>query len=329
MSKPLVSVILGVYNQEQYVKQAIDSVLNQTYNNIELIITNNGSTDNSKGLIGKYSNIDSVSAIHYEHNISLSKVANNAISQATGKYICFLAGDDYYLPDYIDVNVKEISVLSEEYGIVYSQHYVYNSKSKKTFIDEVSFSKSGYVFDELMKSQVTGFISPFTPFIKKEVFDLVRYDETTFCEGESIFIRIAEHFKFKYINNPQLVMRDHENNQGKNYKDNFKLFYEHRLNLLSRYPNKKRLINYAISGIALRNAWIATRLMDDKSWVKECLSVAVKHKFTTIFNIKLILIVLFYPFDRVTISNMLFFLKNKTGRTESYIEEDYSSNAEK
>jgi len=322
---PLVSVILGTYNQEKYIKKAIESVLSQTYQNLDIVITNNGSTDRSKSIISEYIDNELITVITYETNSFLGKVVNDAINIAKGEYICFLAGDDYYLPEYIETHLNELRVLPNKYGVVYSPNYVYNEITGTMFVEKGLFNKSGQVFNELIDAQITGFIHAFTPFLRKRVFDMVKHDETVFCEGEMIFIRIAEHFEFKYINiTPLLVSTDHDNNQGKNYKENSRSFYEQSYRLMSLYPEMKYKIYEIISKMFVRNAWIATRIMDDKRWAFHCLFVAIKHNPLAILNLKVIAVVLLSPFRSSFIDSLLLFKKNKSKRNSLYIDKRYA-----
>ena len=73
---PLVSIILGVYNQEKYVRKAIESILEQSYQNIEIIILNNGSTDNSAMIINEYSTNPRIKILSYIQNMSIGITMN-------------------------------------------------------------------------------------------------------------------------------------------------------------------------------------------------------------------------------------------------------------
>jgi len=323
----LVSIILGVYNQEKYVRQAIESVLSQTYKEIELIIYDNGSTDNSRKVIDEYSSLDFVNVLFYKKNTYLGKVANDAINAATGDYVCFIAGDDYYFPQYIEKHLAVLEGLSEEYGVVYSGSYIDNEVTGEKFIDRGLFNKSGDIFDELIESQGVAFIHAFTPFLRRKVFDVVRYNESIFCEGEMIFIRIAEYFKFQYIDiDPLYVSRDHDSNQGKNYKENSVSFLEQSQYLINMYPHKKRKLYNIISRMFVRNAWISTRIMGDKKWTMHCVGLAVKYNPVSIFNIKLLLVILFLPLSS-RIVNKIVPIKDDGGRNRSFIDVDYKNKA--
>ncbi len=97
----LISVIIPIYNGEKYVKQALDSVINQTYNNLEIIIINDGSTDNSLNIIKDYQSKDKRIVIIDKQNNGVSSARNDGIKKSSGKYIMFLDSDDYLDNDYI------------------------------------------------------------------------------------------------------------------------------------------------------------------------------------------------------------------------------------
>lgn len=94
------SIIVPVYNTEQYIKKCIDSLVNQTYRNIEIIIIDDGSTDGSKLIYSSYS--DTRIKLFYKENSGLSDTRNFGLSKASGNYILFLDSDDYYDVDAID-----------------------------------------------------------------------------------------------------------------------------------------------------------------------------------------------------------------------------------
>nr|WP_288964679.1 glycosyltransferase [uncultured Mogibacterium sp.] len=94
-----VSVIIPIYNSEEYIEQGIQSVLNQSNIEVELILVNDGSTDGSAGIIDEYAKkYDSVKAIHQE-NAGVGAARNRGIREATGEYIAYLDSDDFYEPE--------------------------------------------------------------------------------------------------------------------------------------------------------------------------------------------------------------------------------------
>lgn len=109
-SSPLVTVVIPSYNHEKYVKNAIESVFDQCYTLVELIVIDDGSIDGSPKIISELSKKYSFDFIARD-NKGLAKTLNEGINLAKGKYICFLASDDYYLPNRIEsaVHVLERS----------------------------------------------------------------------------------------------------------------------------------------------------------------------------------------------------------------------------
>lgn len=101
---PLVSVLMPVYNGEKYLKEAIESILNQTYTNFEFIIINDGSTDKSEEIILSYTDTR-INYISNSANIKLIKTLNVGLNAATGKYICRMDADDISLQNRIELQV--------------------------------------------------------------------------------------------------------------------------------------------------------------------------------------------------------------------------------
>ena len=107
--KDLISVIIPVYNGENDIKKCIDSVINQTYKNLEIIIINDGSTDNTFKILKEYKNKygDKLVVID-QKNKGQAIARNNGIKKSTGKYITFLDADDYLKKDFIYILHKNM-----------------------------------------------------------------------------------------------------------------------------------------------------------------------------------------------------------------------------
>lgn len=104
-SNPLVSIIVTIYNIEQYVPQCIETILNQTYNNIEVLLIDDGSTDNSGLICEQYTKIDNRILLIKQDNQGLSEARNTGLSACRGKYVIFVDGDDW-----IDLNMTEVLI---------------------------------------------------------------------------------------------------------------------------------------------------------------------------------------------------------------------------
>ena len=104
--QPLVSIVIPCYNVEKYVKKCISSVTNQTYGNLEIVIVNDGSSDNTGKIINQFK--DRRIKIINQKNGGLSSARNSGIKAAKGELICFIDGDDYIDTHFIEVLVKDM-----------------------------------------------------------------------------------------------------------------------------------------------------------------------------------------------------------------------------
>ena len=108
MNTPKVSIIIPCFNQAQYLPEALDSILAQTYQDWECIIINDGSTDNTEQVAHEYSSRDKRFVYIYQSNQGVVRARNNAIRASQGDYIISVDSDDWIEPDCIDICVKEI-----------------------------------------------------------------------------------------------------------------------------------------------------------------------------------------------------------------------------
>lgn len=117
-TEDLVSVLLPAYNVEDYIGRCIESVMNQTYKNIEIIIVDDCSPDHSGEIAEKYARIDSrVKVIHHERNLGLSESRNTGIEHATGQFITFVDSDDWVEKDYVAYLIKIIDTTGADIAI--------------------------------------------------------------------------------------------------------------------------------------------------------------------------------------------------------------------
>ena len=128
MEIPLVSIIIPVYNTEKYLRQCLDSVINQTFQDIEIILVNDASTDNSAAIIKEYQQKDSrIKPVNITNNIGVSKSRNIGMKEATGKYIVFVDSDDWIRKDYVEFLFNNIEKLKCD--VVSGCYSIYNDKT--------------------------------------------------------------------------------------------------------------------------------------------------------------------------------------------------------
>ncbi|MFH0731641.1 MAG: glycosyltransferase [Candidatus Omnitrophota bacterium] len=129
----LVSVIIPTYNNASFISEAVDSVLAQTYTDYEIVVIDDGSTDNTKEILSKYNN---KIRYFYQENKGVSSARNLGIRQATGEYIAFLDADDLMLPDRLDELVR----FSEQNSLIitFSDFYEVHSEQELHNLDMLS-----------------------------------------------------------------------------------------------------------------------------------------------------------------------------------------------
>lgn len=116
MNKPMVTVLMSVYNGEKFLEEAIESILNQTFSDFEFLIINDGSTDNSVKIIESFED-SRIRLINNEKNLKLIASLNKGVSLAKGKYIARMDCDDISMPDRLEKEVKFLES-NQEYGLV-------------------------------------------------------------------------------------------------------------------------------------------------------------------------------------------------------------------
>ena len=117
MQNPLVSVIIPVYDVEPYLRRCLDSVVNQTYKNLEIILVDDGSTDSSPEICDEYAGADSRIIVIHKENGGQAEARNKGIEAATGEYITFVDADDYISSSYVNDLYKSIELFSVKFAI--------------------------------------------------------------------------------------------------------------------------------------------------------------------------------------------------------------------
>lgn len=115
----IISVIVPIYNSEKYLGKCIDSLINQSYKNFELLLIDDGSKDDSLSICNKYAALDSRVKVHHKENEGIAKTRNYGLQAASGEYITFVDSDDYVDPNFlkllleaIEINHCELSICS-------------------------------------------------------------------------------------------------------------------------------------------------------------------------------------------------------------------------
>jgi len=192
---PTVSVIIPTFNRAHLVGRAIHSVLVQTYQDFEIIVVDDGSTDNTEKVIKSF-NDPRIRYVRHEKNKGGSAARNTGIKTARGKYIAFLDDDDEWLPEKLEKQINKFQTLPSIFGVVYSG-FSYVSENGE-IISNVIPTLRGKVYDNLLKENILG--SP-TPLIKKNCFKKAGlFDETLpSCQDWDMWIRLSKYYYFDFV----------------------------------------------------------------------------------------------------------------------------------
>ncbi len=215
--EPLVSVILCGYNQGEYLAEAIESVLGQTYPRVELIVVDNGSSDDSPEVARRYGHLSNVRLLLHPQNGFITVRMNEAIRRSSGQFISFLFADDWYLPDKTRLQVEGFRTLPPDYGVVYAPYYRRNIYTGVQWIDPTP-RWSGWVLEPILRDWHRVALNMEAPLTRRACFVQFPFHEDVFQEGEMVFRRIALRYRFQPLDVPVMVMRDHAQNLGKAYE---------------------------------------------------------------------------------------------------------------
>jgi glycosyltransferase involved in cell wall biosynthesis len=196
-NNPLVTVITITRNRASLLKRAILSVINQTYNNLEYIIIDGASEDNTSEVVNSFQD-RRIIYIKQSYNKNISLTCDEAVQLSTGKYITFLDDDDKYLPMKIEKQVKLIESLPNDYGLVYCWMDYYDQDSGK-MIGEHHPNNRGYIYYDCIEKQSMG--GEPTLFMRREVyFDVNGWNKNLKLSSDWEFnTRIARKYLIDFV----------------------------------------------------------------------------------------------------------------------------------
>ena len=215
--QPLVSIVCLCYNHADFVKEAIRSVYDQSYQNIELIVADDASTDNSVSIIKKACKGLPAQCLFLKENVGNCTAFNEALALCKGKYIIDLSADDVLHPDRVALQVAALEQAETNYGICYSDAYYIDKNSRITGQWSVKRGRhrpkpKGDVYKEILKHS---FICAPTVMIRKSVLnELQGYDQSLTFEDFDLWVRTARRYHFTYVDEPLTLKRELPNSWG-------------------------------------------------------------------------------------------------------------------
>lgn len=199
--QPLVTIGVASYNNARFILETLDSIAHQTYKNIEIIINDDASKDNSVEVIENWVELHpelDIIFLKSEQNQGICKALNKILRICKGKYISLIGSDDRYLPEFIEKRVSLLETSDNDTGLCYSLTYVIDTDGVRTKIDERP-TPSGFLFEYLAEVRHS-LCKPFTCLYKADCFKHVGlYDENLFYEDLDWFFRVSKAFKIEYF----------------------------------------------------------------------------------------------------------------------------------
>lgn len=246
---PKVSVVIPTYNRAHLISRAIQSVLDQTYQDFEIIIVDDGSTDNTEEIVKNFE-IPKIKYIRHNGNKGASAARNTGIKASKGEYIAFQDSDDEWFPDKLEQQMKVFSNAPSNVGVVYSGFYRIEVNKKLYIPDAHIAQKEGNIHNQLLKGNFIG-----TPavLIKKECFENVKYfdEEIPALEDWELWIGISKYYCFKYINKPLLYSYSTPNSVNLHKKSLIKAIETIIANNLNDYTKNNKILSEYYLGIGV------------------------------------------------------------------------------
>ena len=212
-NQPLVSVVIPNYNYAIYLKQCIESVLNQTYSNLEIIFVNDGSNDNSLEVASQFE--DRIKILT-QANLGVNAARNNGIRNAVGEFIAICDSDDYWVNNKIEKQM-ELFFKNPDLVLVYCSYFRTNKQSEG--VGEIAAVYSGYLADLFIKRPAQALVAGgcSTALFKKRINHIdMFFDESLRGNGEDwdFFRRISKYGNCSYVSTTLSHIREHDRSRS-------------------------------------------------------------------------------------------------------------------
>ncbi len=196
---PLVSVVCLCYNHAAFVAEAIDSVLQQTYTHIQLIVVDDGSNDGSQEVIKELQSAEGFQFIALQENKGNTRAFNIGLEQCRGKYVIDLAADDVLCRDRLEKQVAFFEKQPGNVGVLYSDAWYIDIEGKKKYRHSERCGQPPYTGDVYARLVQYYFVSPPTMMMRKTVLDqLGGYDENLAYEDFDFWVRSSRSWHYAY-----------------------------------------------------------------------------------------------------------------------------------
>ncbi len=255
--EPLVSCIIPTYNRSELVCRAIKSVLNQTYKNIEVIVVDDGSEDNTKKVVLSIKD-SRIKYIRLHRNFGPAFARNIGIVNAEGEFIAFLDSDDYFLPEKIQKQV-ELMMSDSSIGVCYTE--VYYEFENGNLIFKESPRLKGRVYEKFLS--FPPYVHLPTLLVRRDLLSNLRFDEVKKIGEDTKFIlELSRNAIFDFIPLPLCIInrrKDIESLVRRGAYNDF--FIRNKIELFEEFKSdiSKLFGNFKVSWMYNRLAWTAYR----------------------------------------------------------------------
>lgn len=249
---PAISVIIPVYNVERFLGQCLESVLNQTFKDIEVICINDGSTDKSLSILNKYQNKDKRLRIISQPNKGLSETRNLGIKNAKGKYISFIDSDDFIDPEMLNILFNKSEETQSDLTLCNFKLFFENTKTYGYYRDEIFYYHLKFkTFNLRSQPQIINCIAAWDRLIRKDFLDKYNikfisgmiYEDVTFhieCMIHATKIALVPDHLYFYRKNAGGSITDNEE-KNKKTRNDFITIRKYALNLLQNYDTSQEI----------------------------------------------------------------------------------------
>ena len=219
MRETQVSIIIPVYNAEPYLRQCLDSVLGQTFTNFEVVLVNDGSTDNSGFICQEYARLDSRFKYFEKENGGVSDARNSGLDLARGDYVTFLDADDFLFEDYLEklyiaTTLSNADIMIGGYSrFDGSDFYFYKDHFKRDSLVSFTSTQAIQFLDSMLDIQFFNFSTACGKLFKRTLFKELRFPLGRYAENQFVMWKLYLNAERIYaFNGDSYVYRD--NNEG-------------------------------------------------------------------------------------------------------------------
>lgn len=205
MIKDLVTVIIPVYNKIEYLKDSLKSVINQTYNNIEIIVVDDGSNKHDRILEICNNFNKKIRILKLKKNAGVSVALNEGIRRSNGKYINWLSHDDLFLPTKIDEQLKSLAGAEDRISVTNFIHWNFErNKKKKIYLNKENFND---FTQKLLLKDIYNFCTLLVP--KKLYKDNLFDKKLRYVQDYDMFLKLSKKAKFVFLDKHLFISRVH------------------------------------------------------------------------------------------------------------------------